>query len=57
MVRTEWEWSENARNLLGIFMKYANEAYWDKMSDQTLGILPSMNTGNVDRFLQYFPSV
>ena len=27
-------------------MKYANEVYWDKMSDQTLGILPSMNTGN-----------
>ena len=33
--------------MLGILTKYANEVYWDKMSDQTLGILPSMNTGNV----------
>ena len=27
-------------------MRYANEFYWDKMSDQTLVIFPSMNTGN-----------
>ena len=40
-----WEWYENARNLLEILTKYANEVYWDKMSDQTLGILPSINTG------------
>ena len=39
--------SENARNLLGILMKYANEVYWDRMFDQTLGILLSMNSGNV----------
>ena len=50
--------SENARNLLGILMKYANEVYWDRTSDQTLGILFSMNSGNVRiRLLQDFPSV
>ena len=33
-----------ARNSLGIFMKYANEVYWDKMSYQTLKYFPGFHS-------------